>query len=60
MAATVEQHSEVELRERREQLLRATGLDYEVLRERAEAYVLSPEQRQIWETLRGIDYLLGE
>jgi hypothetical protein len=49
-----------ELRRQRKELLSRAGTTYEELRERAECYQLTAEERNIWETLRTIDYLLGD
>ncbi|MFF2864557.1 hypothetical protein ACFVSX_32335 [Streptomyces rubiginosohelvolus] len=49
-----------ELREQRARLIASTGLTETVLRERAEAFQLYPEHHDIWATVEGIDYLLGE
>jgi hypothetical protein len=49
-----------ELERQREDLLNRVGTTYEELRERAECYQLTADERNIWETLRTIDYLLGD
>jgi alpha-ketoglutarate-dependent taurine dioxygenase len=49
-----------ELRRQRDELLDRASTTYDGLRERAESYQLTPEERNIWETLRTIDYLLGD
>ena len=48
-----------ELRTQRAHLIASTGLTENVLRERAEAFQLYPEHMDVWETVKGIDYLLG-
>ncbi|MGW5291526.1 hypothetical protein [Streptomyces bacillaris] len=52
--------SPAELREQRARLIASTGLTETVLRECAEAFQLYPEHHDIWATVEGIDYLLGE
>jgi hypothetical protein len=49
-----------ELRRQRADLLDRAGTTYDELRERAESYQLTLEERNIWETLRTIDFLLGD
>jgi hypothetical protein len=48
-----------ELEDRRQQLLSRLPYGEAELQERAEDYVLTHEERSIWETLRSIDFLLG-
>jgi hypothetical protein len=49
-----------ELRRRRQQLLDEVHMNYDQLRERAAAYTLRAEERVAYETIRSIDYLLGD
>lgn len=49
-----------ELRAERDELLRRAGTGYDDLRDRAESYQLTASERNIWETIRTIDYLLGD
>ncbi|GAA1789411.1 hypothetical protein HC028_14680 [Planosporangium flavigriseum] len=51
--------SREELWRQREELLNRAHTTYEELRERAESYLLTADERNIWETLKTIDYLLG-
>ena len=48
-----------ELEARRQQLLRRLPYGEAELQERAEDYLLTHDERSIWETLRSIDFLLG-
>jgi len=48
-----------ELREWRERLLRKSRFSYEELRERAEAWFLTQDERCIWETIDSIDWMLS-
>lgn len=48
-----------ELERRRGQLLEKPSYSEDELQERAEDYLLTREERSIWETLRSIDFLLG-
>lgn len=58
--ATVVGRSEDELRAERDTLLNRAGLDEAELRERAHYYQLTPEQMDILDAIRGIDYLLDD
>ena len=49
-----------ELLRRRQALLDELRTTYEDLRERAIAYTLRPQERDAYETIRSIDYLLGK
>lgn len=49
-----------ELLQQRQTLLDRTGMTYEQLREAALAYTLRPAERNAYETIRAIDYLLGD
>lgn len=57
---TVIHHTLDELREQRARLIASTHLTEDVLRERGETFQLYPEHRAIWETVKGIDYLLDQ
>jgi len=57
---TVRYATAEELRARRSELIESTGLGYDVLAQRADTYQLSPEQESAWDTIRGLDYLLGD
>jgi hypothetical protein len=57
--ATAIRMSRDDLRHRRQQLLESVGMTYQELRARAIAYTLRPEERDAYETIRSIDYLLG-
>jgi len=48
-----------ELLDQRRQLLDQVRGGYEELRDRAENYQLTAAERNIWETIRTIDYLLN-
>lgn len=48
-----------DLRTRREMLLERAGMGWQELRALAEVYQLDTDERNIYETIRGIDYLLG-
>lgn len=52
--------SREELLRRRQALLDGLGTTYEQLRERAIAYTLRPDEREAYEAIRSIDYLLGK
>ncbi len=52
--------SHTDLITRRDALLSSTGLGYDELRERADAYTLTEQQRQAWESIRTLDYLLAD
>ncbi|MFI9235793.1 hypothetical protein [Streptomyces sp. NPDC053079] len=47
-----------ELEEQRRRLLAESRLSYEELRDRAAVWTLSPEELDVWRTVRGIEYLL--
>ena len=49
-----------ELRQRRADLLASTKLSWERLSELADAFELDGEERNIYESIRSIDYLLNE
>jgi hypothetical protein len=49
-----------QLHAQREELLRKGGIDYEELKRRAKLYTLRADERAIWESIRGIDFLLGD
>lgn len=49
-----------ELEGMRERFLAKTSLTEEVLMERGENYQLYPEDRIVYDAIRGIDYLLEE
>ena len=49
-----------EFRAQREELLQRVGMTYEELDEGAREYLLDADQRSIWETIRSIDFLLGD
>ncbi|MGK5530879.1 hypothetical protein [Streptomyces sp. URMC 129] len=49
-----------ELIQQRAELIARTGMDEETLRSRAESWQLYPEHLMIWDTIEGIDYLLGD
>ena len=57
--ASVIRLSRDELAHRRQQLLESVDITYEELRERALAYTLRSEEREAYEAIRSIDYLLG-
>jgi hypothetical protein len=59
MSSTISRTPE-ELKRWREDLLSRVHMSYEELRRRAMSYTLSPEERDAYETIRSIDYLLGE
>lgn len=46
------------LKRRRSKILASTGLDETTLNDRAELWLLTPEQRSAWETIQSIDFLL--
>lgn len=52
--------SREELREQRADLLRRANMSFEELDEAAQEFVLNADQRAIWETVRTIDFLLGD
>ncbi|MFE7566883.1 hypothetical protein ACFU76_07945 [Streptomyces sp. NPDC057539] len=56
---TVIHRTPEQLRTQRARLIASTGLTEDVLRERAEAWQLYPEHLTAWNTVEGIDYLLG-
>lgn len=45
---------------RRKELLAASGLDYDTLRERGANYMLSPEQAAILNELENLEFLASE
>jgi hypothetical protein len=51
--------SDEELLEWRANLIRESGATYESLRERAEVWKLTSDERSIWETILAIDYVMG-
>jgi hypothetical protein len=59
MSTAVRMSSE-ELRQLRQKLLDEVNMTYEQLHELAREYALRSEERAAYETIRGIDYLLGE
>lgn len=58
MSSTVSLVSRAELIQRRARLLRRVGLDWSELRRRAESFALTDEQRSLYDTIRGIDWML--
>ncbi|MFD5899116.1 hypothetical protein [Streptomyces sp. NPDC060366] len=56
---TVIKTTPTELRAQRAQLIASTGLTESVLGERGDAFQLYPEHAAVWETVKGIDYLLA-
>ena len=58
--ATVIALTRAELLDRRERLLAKSGLEWGDLKDRAEHYLLSPEQREFYEGIDTVDYLLGD
>ena len=60
MSGSVVVKTPQELRQQRDQLLADVGMSFEELDERAKDYVLTPEQRSVWETLRTIRFLLAD
>jgi hypothetical protein len=52
--------SDVQLRERRETILRKLDVSLDDLRERAKSYALVGEEHEAWEQLESIAFLLGE
>jgi hypothetical protein len=59
MGSLTEVHPD-DLRQRRARLLSHVGMDWEHLRALADAYQLDTDERNVYETIRGIDYLLGD
>lgn len=49
-----------EIEQRRRDLLAASGLDHETLRERGANFMLSPEQAAILNELENLEFLAGE
>lgn len=49
-----------ELLARREELLRIVRMNQQELYERAETYTLTQDEHNIYETVRSINYLLGD
>jgi hypothetical protein len=60
MTTGVITRSQDELLAWREEILSRLGLSYEELAEKADTYLLTADERSAWETLRGIDFLLGD
>jgi hypothetical protein len=58
--ATATSMSHEELLQRRQELLDQVHMTYEELRDRALAYTLRPEERDVYEAVRSIDYLLRD
>ncbi|HET8681252.1 MAG TPA: hypothetical protein VFM54_05190 [Micromonosporaceae bacterium] len=58
--SSVVMRSREELREQRADLLRRANMSFEELDEAAQEFVLNADQRAIWETVRTIDFLLGD
>jgi hypothetical protein len=57
--ATVETVSRSELQARRKRLLERAGTTWSELHRRAQAYALTDSERDIYDTIRGIDWLLS-
>jgi hypothetical protein len=57
---TVVEVTREELTERRTALLARVGMTWEELSELAEEYTLSAEERNAYEAIRGIDFLLDD
>jgi hypothetical protein len=49
-----------ELEARRRRLLHLAGMDWAELQRRAESFMLSDRERDYYETIRSIDYLLDD
>jgi hypothetical protein len=49
-----------ELKARRQRLLRRAGMNWDELQRRAEAFMLTDRERDYYETIRSIDYLLDD
>lgn len=49
-----------ELTARRRRLLQRTGMDWAELQRRAQNFMLSDRERDYYETIRSIDYLLDD
>jgi hypothetical protein len=58
-SAAVETVSRPELQARRKRLLQRAGTTWPELRRRAQAYALTDHERDIYDTIRGIDWLLS-
>ncbi|MEV4909381.1 hypothetical protein AB0N46_32655 [Streptomyces albidoflavus] len=56
--STLIRRTTADLLAQRERLLAEVHMDYDELRERAEAYTLSDRELAVWHTVEGIDYLL--
>lgn len=59
MSNTVETVSRLELRARRSRLLARANTTWADLKRRADAYALSDQERGIYDTIRGIDWMLS-
>lgn len=57
--STASSLSREELELRRARLLEQVAMTYEELRERAMTFTLRPHERDVYEAIRSIDYLLG-
>ncbi|MCA1222447.1 hypothetical protein [Streptomyces sp. 8L] len=57
---TVIHRTPEQLRAQRARLIASTGLTESVLCERGETFQLYPEHQAVWETVKGIDYLLTD
>ena len=55
---TVIHKTREQLQDQRARLLAEVHMSYDELRDRAEAYNVSPDQLDVWHTIEGIDYLL--
>lgn len=58
MSAIAEIVTDAELNAQRSALLDAIGMDWNELRDRGEDFTLSDEQRDVYEAIVGIDWLL--
>ena len=59
MTAAAEMVSRRELQARRNRLLARVGGDWIELQQRAQHFALSDEERTIYDTVRGIDWMLS-
>ncbi|GAA4895995.1 hypothetical protein [Streptomonospora salina] len=59
MPASVIVRTDEELREQRQALLNEAGMTYEQLQQCAEEWALSEHELSLWNTIQGIDFLLG-
>ena len=59
MSTTVEIVDVEDLRSRRGRLLAEVGMSWEDLQQGADDYTLTDEQRSIYDTIEGIDWLLA-